>query len=69
MYRPREFIAVRGGYTDDYKEPTKSRSILDLAGGDVDHQLGGLAEVSRALFAGDIGHHGPLPSGISREAE
>jgi hypothetical protein len=25
MYRPRQFIAVCGGYTDDYKEPTKTK--------------------------------------------
>jgi hypothetical protein len=29
MYRPKEFIAVRGGYTDDYKEPTKIKSYAD----------------------------------------
>src|ERR1700730_18702019 len=29
MYRPREFIAVRGGYTDDYKEPTKIKNYAD----------------------------------------
>lgn len=29
MYRPYEFIAVRGGYTDDYKEPTKTKNYAD----------------------------------------
>lgn len=29
MYRPKEFVAVRGGYTDDYKEPTKIRNYAD----------------------------------------
>ena len=29
MYRPREFIAVRGGYADDYKEPTKTKNYAD----------------------------------------
>jgi hypothetical protein len=29
MYRPREFIAVCGGYTDDYKEPTKTKDYAD----------------------------------------
>lgn len=29
MYKPREFIAVRGGYTDDYKEPTKAKNYAD----------------------------------------
>jgi hypothetical protein len=29
MYRPREFIAVQGGYTDDYKEPTKTKNYAD----------------------------------------
>jgi len=29
MYRPREFIAVSGGYTDDYKEPTKTKTYAD----------------------------------------
>jgi hypothetical protein len=29
MYRPREFIAVRGGYADDYKEPTKRKNYAD----------------------------------------
>lgn len=29
MYRRREFIAVRGGYADDYKEPTKTKSYAD----------------------------------------
>jgi hypothetical protein len=29
MHRPREFIAVRGGYADDYKEPTKTKSYAD----------------------------------------
>jgi hypothetical protein len=29
MYRPREFIAVRGGYTDHYKEPTKIKNYAD----------------------------------------
>jgi hypothetical protein len=29
IYRPREFIAVRGGYADDYKEPTKTKNYAD----------------------------------------
>lgn len=29
MYRPREFIAVLGGYADDYKEPTKRKNYED----------------------------------------
>jgi hypothetical protein len=29
LYRPREFIAVRGGYADDYKEPTKTKTYAD----------------------------------------
>jgi hypothetical protein len=29
MYRPREFIAVRAGYADDYKEPTKIKNYAD----------------------------------------
>jgi hypothetical protein len=29
MYRRREFIAVRGGYADDYKEPTKTKNYAD----------------------------------------
>jgi len=29
MYQPRAFIAVRGGYTDDYKEPTKTKNYAD----------------------------------------
>ncbi len=29
MYRPKEFIAVRGGYADDYKEPTKTKNYAD----------------------------------------
>jgi hypothetical protein len=29
MYRPRKFIAVRGGYADDYKEPTKIKNYAD----------------------------------------
>ena len=29
MYRPREFIAVCGGYADDYKEPTKIKIYAD----------------------------------------
>ncbi len=29
IYRPREFIAVRGGYADDYKEPTKTKFYGD----------------------------------------
>jgi hypothetical protein len=29
MYLPRQFIAVRGGYTDDYKEPTKIKNYAD----------------------------------------
>jgi hypothetical protein len=29
MYQPREFIAVKGGYTDDYKEPTKTKIYAD----------------------------------------
>jgi hypothetical protein len=29
MYRTREFIAVRGGYTDDYKEPSKTKNYAD----------------------------------------
>lgn len=29
MYRPREFIAVRGGYADDYKEPTKMKTYAE----------------------------------------
>src|ERR1043166_8313831 len=26
MYRARELVAVRGGYADDYKEPTKTKN-------------------------------------------
>lgn len=29
IYRPRKFIAVRGGYADDYKEPTKIKFYGD----------------------------------------
>ncbi len=29
MYRPRKFIAVCGGYTDHYKEPTKVKNYAD----------------------------------------
>jgi hypothetical protein len=29
IYRRRQFIAVRGGYTDDYKEPTKVKTYAD----------------------------------------
>ena len=29
MYQKRKFIAVRGGYTDDYKEPTKIKNYAD----------------------------------------
>ena len=29
MYRPREFIAFCGGYTDDYKAPTKTKTYGD----------------------------------------
>ncbi len=29
MYRPQQFIAVRGGYADDYKEPTKTKNYAD----------------------------------------
>jgi hypothetical protein len=29
MYRRRKFIAVRGGYADDYKEPTKIKNYAD----------------------------------------
>ncbi|WP_342714096.1 hypothetical protein [Bradyrhizobium sp. B039] len=29
MYRPRQFIAVKGGYADDYKEPTKTKNYAD----------------------------------------
>lgn len=29
MYKPREFIAVQGGYADDYKKPTKSKNYAD----------------------------------------
>jgi hypothetical protein len=29
IYRPREFIAVCGGYADDYKEPTKTKNYAD----------------------------------------
>jgi hypothetical protein len=29
MYRPRLFIALRGGYTDHYKEPTKIKTYAD----------------------------------------
>ena len=29
IYRPREFIAVCGGYADDYKEPTKTKFYND----------------------------------------
>jgi hypothetical protein len=29
MYRPRKFVAVRGGYADDYKEPTKIKNYAD----------------------------------------
>ncbi len=29
MYQRRKFIVVRGGYADDYKEPTKTRTYAD----------------------------------------
>ncbi|WP_319796624.1 hypothetical protein [Nitrobacter sp.] len=29
MYRKSQFIAVKGGYADDYKEPTKIRDYAD----------------------------------------
>lgn len=29
LYRPREFIAVCGGYADHYKEPTKIKDYAD----------------------------------------
>jgi hypothetical protein len=29
MYQPCSFIAVRGGYADDYKEPTKTKNYAD----------------------------------------
>lgn len=29
MYKPKKFIAVCGGYTDDYKEPTKIKNYAD----------------------------------------
>jgi hypothetical protein len=29
MYRPKEFIAVRGGYADDYKPPRKTKVYAD----------------------------------------
>jgi hypothetical protein len=29
MYRPKEFVAVCGGYADDYKAPTKIRNYAD----------------------------------------
>jgi hypothetical protein len=29
MYLRRQFIAVRGGYADDYKEPTKTKNYAD----------------------------------------
>jgi len=29
MYRPREFIAVCGGFADDYKLPTKTKNYAD----------------------------------------
>jgi hypothetical protein len=29
MYLPKQFIAVRGGYTDDYKDPTKKKIYAD----------------------------------------
>ncbi|WP_316169057.1 MULTISPECIES: hypothetical protein [unclassified Bradyrhizobium] len=29
IYKPKQFIAVRGGYADDYKEPTKKKSYAD----------------------------------------
>lgn len=29
MYRPRQFIAFSGGYTDDYKDPTKIKDYAD----------------------------------------
>jgi hypothetical protein len=29
IYLPREFIAVRAGYADDYKEPTKIKNYAD----------------------------------------
>jgi hypothetical protein len=32
MYRPRQFIAVCGGYTDDYKEPTKTKDYAGTKG-------------------------------------
>jgi hypothetical protein len=37
------------------------RSVLHLAGGDVDYQLGGLVTVTGTLFtSGASGHHRPL---------
>jgi hypothetical protein len=29
MYKPKVFVAVRGGYADDYKEPTKIKNYAD----------------------------------------
>lgn len=29
MYQPHKFIAVCGGYADDYKEPTKTKFYAD----------------------------------------
>ena len=29
IYRPKQFIAVCGGYADDYKEPTKTKNYAD----------------------------------------
>lgn len=29
MYQPKQFIAARGGYADDFKEPTKTKTYAD----------------------------------------
>ncbi len=29
LYKPGTFVAVRGGYADDYKEPTKTKNYAD----------------------------------------
>src|SRR5215470_2688966 len=45
-------------------------SVLDLAGGDVDYQLGGLVTVTAALFtSGASGHHGPLRCVTLRQSD
>src|SRR5215471_1696077 len=45
-------------------------SVLDLAGGDVDYQLGGLVTVTAALFtSGASGHHGALRCLTMRQSD